>query len=92
MHRPCSGDKNFLIDPLVSLSLATMRTALPNKMVSRTLKENDTALSALYSNWRMRIDIFHFGIVVPLPMFSLCFLDKLWRRLPVVGHLRFTAY
>ena len=60
MHRPCSGDKHFLIDPLVSLSFATMRTALPHKMVSRTLKENDTALSALYSNWRMRINVFNF--------------------------------
>ena len=86
MHRPCSGDKHFLIDPLVCLSLATMRTALSHKMVSRTLKENDTTPSALYPYWRMRIDVFHFRIVVLVAMYLLCFSDELFNSFSFVIH------
>lgn len=55
-------------------------------MVSQTLKENDTALSALYPYWRMRIDIFHVRIVVLVAMPFLCFHNKLRRRFPMVIH------
>ena len=74
---PCSGDKHLLIHPLMRLSLAAMRTALSHKMVCRALKENNTALSALYPYWRMGIDILSFRIVILVAVYLLRLLDKL---------------
>jgi len=87
MHIPCSCNKSLLTHLPVSLLLAALGTAASRKMACRLLHENDTAPSAPYPYWRMRIDIFHFRIVVLVAMLFLCFLDKLRCCFPVVVHI-----
>ena len=87
MHRPCPCNESLLTHLPVSLLLAALGTAASRKVACRLLHENDTALSALNLYWRVGVDILDFRIVKLLPMRPLCFLNKLWCRFPLVGHV-----
>ena len=83
---PCPSNNSLLTHLPVSL-LAALETAASRKVACRLLHENDTALSALNLYWRVGVDILDFRIVKLLPMRPLCFLNKLWCRFPLVGHV-----
>ena len=92
MYSPALFNESLLAHSPFQLLLAAIRASVPSQVARRLLHENDIASSALYPYWHMCIDIFYFRIVKPVTMYSLCFLDKLRCRFPVVGHFGIIAY
>ena len=86
MQIPCPCNKSLLTHLPVTL-LVALGTAAARKVACWLLHENDTALPTLNLYRRVDVDVLNFRIIELHPMRPLCFLNKLWCRFPLVGHV-----